>query len=130
MGSALRLTAVAVLAALWGCFSAPSADVLFACDPQNAPQCPPDYSCEADGCCHRNGSDVQASAGACNSAGTSGFDPSGTDTDTDTDTGDTDTGDTDPSDTDTDTGSEGDTDDASTTLADTDATGDGPTTGR
>lgn len=128
MGSALRLTAVAVLAALWGCFSAPSADVLFACDPQNAPQCPPDYSCEADGCCHRNGSDVQASAGACNSAGTSGFDPSGTDTDTDT--GDTDTGDTDPSDTDTDTGSEGDTDDASTTLADTDATGDGPTTGR
>lgn len=127
MGSALRIAAVAVLAALWGCFSAPSADVLFACDPASAPQCPPDYTCESDGCCHRNGSDVQESAGACNSAGTSGFDPSGTDTDpagTDTDPGDTDT------DTgDTDTGTDADTDDASTTSTDTDATGDGPTTG-
>ncbi len=113
MGSTFRIAAVAVLAAVWGCFSAPSADVLFACDPDNAPECPPDYTCESDGCCHRNGSDVDASAGACNSGGTSGFDPSASGTDTDTGPG-----------TDTDTGTGTDTDAGSSTGAsDTEATG-------
>lgn len=124
MGSTFRIAAVAVLAAVWGCFSAPSADVLFACDPDNAPECPPDYTCESDGCCHRNGSDVDASAGACNSGGTSGFDPSATDTDPGTDT-DTDPGtDTDLG-TETDPGTDTDTDTAgnSTGASDTDATG-------
>lgn len=81
MGRGLRVLAVAVIAAAWGCFSAPSADVLFSCDPADAPECPPDYTCESDGCCHRNGSDVEASRNACNSAATSGFDPTDTDTD-------------------------------------------------
>lgn len=79
MGRGLRVLAVAVIAAAWGCFSAPSADVLFSCDPDDAPECPPDYTCESDGCCHRNGSDVEASRGACNSGATSGFGPSDTD---------------------------------------------------
>jgi hypothetical protein len=72
MGPTLRLTAVAALAAVWGCFSAPSADVLFSCDPEAAPECPPGYSCESDGCCHRDGSDVDASRGACGAGETSG----------------------------------------------------------
>lgn len=79
MGRGLRVLAVAVLAAAWGCFSAPSADVLFSCDPDDAPQCPPEYTCESDGCCHRNGSDVDASRNACNSGATSGLDPTDTD---------------------------------------------------
>lgn len=124
MGTMIRIAAVGVLAALWGCFSAPSADVLFACDPDNAPECPPEYTCESDGCCHRDGSDVEASANACNSAGTSGFDPSASETDPGTGTApgtDTDLGtDTDPS-TDTDPGTDTDTSGAS------DATG--PTSG-
>lgn len=79
MGPTLRLTAVAALAAVWGCFSAPSADVLFSCDPEAAPECPPGYSCESDGCCHRDGSDVDASRGACGAGETSGPAPTATD---------------------------------------------------
>lgn len=86
MGKAFRLAAVGVLAAVWGCFSAPSADVLFACDPQTAPQCPPDYTCQSDGCCHRDGTDVEASMGACKSAADSGLNPTETATDAGTDT--------------------------------------------
>jgi len=93
MGKAFRLAAVGVLAAVWGCFSAPSADVLFACDPQTAPQCPPDYTCQSDGCCHRDGTDVEASMGACKSAADSGLNPTETATETATDAGtDTDPG--------------------------------------
>ncbi len=47
------------------CFEAPAADVMFACDPSGAPECPAGYTCEADGCCHRNGSDANAAAGEC-----------------------------------------------------------------
>ncbi len=86
MGKAFRLAAVGVLAAVWGCFSAPSADVLFACDPQTAPQCPPDYTCQSDGCCHRDGTDVEASMGACKSAADPGLNPTETATDAGTDT--------------------------------------------
>jgi hypothetical protein len=92
MGRGLRIVAVAVVAAAWGCFSAPSADVLFSCDPSDAPECPPDYTCESDGCCHRNGSDVEASRNACNSGATSGFDPSTTEGSTDGSSTDTDPG--------------------------------------
>ncbi len=134
MGSSLRVAAVAVLAALWGCFSAPSADVLFACDPEDAPACPPEYTCQPDGCCHRDGSDVEASAGACNSGGTSGFDPNASGTDTDPSTGadtDTDTGTDTGTDTDTDTGT--DTGTSSSTAAETDppeSSSGGATSGR
>lgn len=47
------------------CFSAPSADVMFACEPESAPACPSGYTCEADGCCHRDGSKVSEHLGEC-----------------------------------------------------------------
>jgi len=80
MGHGLRLFLTLVLAAAWGCFSPPSADVLFSCDPDDAPECPPDYTCQADGCCHRDGSDVDASPGACNSNDDAGPTTAGTGT--------------------------------------------------
>jgi hypothetical protein len=54
------------------CFSPPSDDVLFACEPDGDDRCPPDYRCEADGCCHRIGTDVDASFGDCALGGNSG----------------------------------------------------------
>lgn len=127
VGVALALA----LASVAACFTAPSAAVQFSCDPASAPECPPDYSCEADGCCHRMGSDVQANLGSCRLDGGvmtgdgptgSGTDPTSTATDpaaTDTDVTATDTDitatDTDPT----------ATDGSSTTGSDTDA----PTSG-
>lgn len=71
--------------ALMSCFAAPSDDVLFSCQFDGDDSCPPDYRCEADNCCHRIGSDIEASLGTCalggNSAGmTETADTSGTDT--------------------------------------------------
>lgn len=51
------------------CFDAPRPAVQFSCDPVDAPQCPPDYACEDDGCCHRIGSDVAANEGQCQLGG-------------------------------------------------------------
>ncbi len=77
------------------CFTPPANDVLFACDPIDDDRCPEGYTCEADGCCHKQGSDVQATFGACglggNETGATGTDTTGTDT-TGTDTSGTDTG--------------------------------------
>jgi hypothetical protein len=74
------------------CFQAPSQDVSFSCDPDDAPKCPEGYTCERDGCCHRDGSDVDANLGACALGGDAGTGTgTGTGTDTDTGTG-TDTG--------------------------------------
>lgn len=47
------------------CFQAPSDDVTFSCEPGDEPACPAGYSCEKDGCCHRDGSDVEDNLGAC-----------------------------------------------------------------
>ncbi len=92
MGATGRILAVCALAAVWGCFSAPSADVLFSCDPDDAPACPPDYACESDGCCHREGSDVQANLGACSPGASAGAPSTGaSSTSGSTDTGSTDT---------------------------------------
>ncbi|MEM9455958.1 MAG: hypothetical protein AAGF11_17390 [Myxococcota bacterium] len=41
----------------------------FSCDPDDAPQCPEGYSCEADGCCHLDGSDFDENEGACQLGG-------------------------------------------------------------
>jgi len=72
-GSTLRLGAwlgLAFGAALAGaCFDAPRPAVQFSCDPNDAPQCPEGYTCEADGCCHLNGSDYEENAGACQIGG-------------------------------------------------------------
>lgn len=68
--------------ALMSCFAAPSDDVLFSCEFEGDDSCPPDYRCELDNCCHRIGSDVEATMGSCalggNSLGMTGT--TGTDT--------------------------------------------------
>jgi hypothetical protein len=51
------------------CFDAPQPAVQFSCDPAEAPECPPGYSCEADGCCHLDGSDYAAYEGDCQLGG-------------------------------------------------------------
>ncbi len=54
------------------CFRPPSADVLFSCDPVEAPACPPGYTCQDDGCCHKDGTDPDENRGACMLPGTGG----------------------------------------------------------
>ncbi len=61
----ISLALALVGASAAACFTAPSAAVQFSCDPASAPECPPDYACEADGCCHRIGSDIEANLGSC-----------------------------------------------------------------
>lgn len=51
------------------CFDAPRPAVQFSCDPVDAPQCPAGYTCEADGCCHLDGSDYAEHAGRCQLGG-------------------------------------------------------------
>ncbi len=58
------------LAATWlglvaACFDAPAAAVMFTCDVASEPACPAGYTCQSDGCCHADGSDVAAHAGEC-----------------------------------------------------------------
>ncbi|MBK8241071.1 MAG: hypothetical protein IPK74_36615 [Deltaproteobacteria bacterium] len=58
------------LAATWlglvaACFDAPAATVMFTCDVASEPACPAGYTCQSDGCCHADGSDVAAHAGEC-----------------------------------------------------------------
>lgn len=60
-----RLLAALLLGIVGACFDAPSGAVMFSCDPDQAPACPSGYTCESDGCCHKNGSDVDANLGAC-----------------------------------------------------------------
>mgnify|MGYP000203100480 CR=1 FL=1 len=61
---ALLLSALA-FGAISACFNAPADDVLFSCAAGKEPACPEGYSCERDGCCHKDGSDVDANLGAC-----------------------------------------------------------------
>jgi hypothetical protein len=70
------------------CFTPPHDDVLFSCEFEGDDRCPPDYRCEADNCCHRIGSDVEANLGGCALGGNSGgTGDTATDTGTDTGTG-------------------------------------------
>jgi hypothetical protein len=75
--------------ALMSCFAAPNDDVLFSCEFEGDDSCPPDYRCEVDNCCHRIGSDVEATLGSCalggNSSGTGGM--TGTESDTGSESG-------------------------------------------
>lgn len=66
------LWAVAAGALASGCFSLPADDVTFTCDVGGDASCPEAYSCEADGCCHRDGSKVTQNFGACRLGGTGG----------------------------------------------------------
>ena len=50
---------------LAACFTAPARDVQFSCDVVTAPACPPDYTCQTDGCCHKDSSDPGDKRGAC-----------------------------------------------------------------
>lgn len=54
------------------CFDAPQPAVQFSCDPAQAPACPEGYTCEADGCCHLDGSDYDAHVGDCKIGGAGG----------------------------------------------------------
>jgi hypothetical protein len=63
------LMTMAFGAGLSGCFNPPGEAVLFACDAETAPTCPAGYSCEADDCCHRDGSDLEAELGSCRIGG-------------------------------------------------------------
>ena len=74
MERAIFFGLVAGLLASVACFSAPSADVQFSCDLDDAPACPDGYTCRDDGCCHRDGSDFEANEGGCRLVGTSGAD--------------------------------------------------------
>ncbi len=70
------LAALALGTALGACFNPPAQAVMFSCTPDDA-VCPGGYTCEADGCCHRDGSDVEANFGACGlGTGASASDPS------------------------------------------------------
>jgi hypothetical protein len=53
------------IALLTACFAAPNPPVLFACEPEGAAACPSGYTCHIDGCCHRDGSDLDEHEGAC-----------------------------------------------------------------
>lgn len=76
-----------------GCFALPADAVTFSCDLDSAPACPDGYSCEDDGCCHREGSDVEAHYGECRlGGGGTGTGTGGTDSGTGTGTGGTDSG--------------------------------------
>jgi hypothetical protein len=55
----MRRLGVFAVGIVVGCFDPPGGDVLFSCDPDEAPTCPDGYACEADGCCHKDGSDVE-----------------------------------------------------------------------
>jgi len=80
------LAALALGTALGACFNPPAQAVMFSCTPDDA-VCPGGYSCEADGCCHRDGSDVEADFGACGlGQGPSASDPSTATTDVPTTT--------------------------------------------
>ena len=53
------------LTSVVGCFTPPNPPVLFACEPDGAAACPEGYACQADGCCHRIGSDYEQHQGEC-----------------------------------------------------------------
>ena len=103
---ALGLLGLALGSAV-ACFSPPTDDVLFSCVVDEDERCPDDYRCEADNCCHRVGSDIEANFGACALGGNSGGTGS---IDTSTSTGSETTGDTGDTDTSTDTGTDTGTD--------------------
>lgn len=60
-----RIALPFVVGLVASCFRPPAPAVLFSCDPDSAPACPDGYSCEADGCCHEDGSDVGEHEGEC-----------------------------------------------------------------
>ena len=70
----LLACSLAVLAGLaaGACFNPPSAAVMFACDPAGSSACPAGYTCQDDGCCHKDGTDDPADDGACKLGGGGG----------------------------------------------------------
>jgi len=70
------LLAAAVTAA-GACFNAPAEPVQFACDLDDAPECPGGYECRIDGCCHREDTPEDDAVGECKlgAGGASGMNP-------------------------------------------------------
>lgn len=97
MSRGIRIVLGASLGLVVGaCFSSPTGAVLFSCDPDTAPECPPGYVCQPDGCCHdEDDADWEQTAGDCSLAGvgqtegplTGGLTSSGSGTGTGTGTG-------------------------------------------
>lgn len=54
-----------LIATVSACFDAPQQDVLFACDPVEAPACPDNYECRDDGCCHHVDTANDVAVGDC-----------------------------------------------------------------
>lgn len=72
-GSGRRLGAPALLGLLASaCFNPPAAEVMFACDPAGDDACPAGYACGADGCCRREGVEIEGGGGECKLAAGSG----------------------------------------------------------
>lgn len=68
-----RIGAAALLALLASaCFNPPAAEVMFACDPAGDDACPSGYACGADGCCRREGVELEGGGGECKLASGSG----------------------------------------------------------
>ncbi|TPV95780.1 MAG: hypothetical protein B7733_08140 [Myxococcales bacterium FL481] len=65
----VRLISIGMLSAglvgTLNCFDPPRENVLFSCEPDEAPQCPEDYECRSDGCCHHVDTDEDTAVGAC-----------------------------------------------------------------
>jgi hypothetical protein len=91
----LGLMLACSLGAISACFNAPAGDVLFSCASGDEPACPQGYSCESDGCCHRDGSDVQAGYGDCALGVSEGLSEGGGPASTETGSGGTETGESD-----------------------------------
>lgn len=70
-GASNRLFWPALAAALAApaCFNPPAAAVQFSCEPAGADACPAGYSCRADGCCHKEGTEVDGAGGECKLGG-------------------------------------------------------------
>jgi hypothetical protein len=64
-----RTLAALLVGMVAACFDAPAAVVMFSCEPGDAPQCPPGYTCKQDGCCHKDGTDFATFEGQCRFAG-------------------------------------------------------------
>lgn len=67
VANALRLGPARLFGAalLVGCFNPPAEPVQFACEPDDAAECPDGYECRRDGCCHREDTPDDDAFGAC-----------------------------------------------------------------
>lgn len=73
LGIGLAVLAIAIAAAVTGCYDVPKPDCGFRCGP--AAECPEDYTCAADGRCHLDGSSPSLLCGSPVDAGIDAYSP-------------------------------------------------------